>query len=110
MASKTTTSFPTVGNSVLSYVGSGGAAKRCGYTIEMPVHTMGRGKSPTGSTGKKGSSLIHEANGPKCTVTGTLYSANAAEASMTQRNVKIMPPAAGSKDFWRARIATGQRY
>lgn len=110
MSSKTTTSFPTVGDSVLSYVGSGGAAKRSGYTIEMPVKTMGRGSSPTGTTGNKSGKMIHEANGPKCTITGTLYSANAAEASATQRNVKIMPSATGSGDFWRARVKAGQQY
>jgi len=110
MASKTTTSFPTVGDSVLSYVGTGGAAKRSGYTIEMPVHTMGRGKSPTGTTGKRGSSMISEADGPKCTIVSTLYKANAAEASATARNVTIMPSRAGISDFWRARVKTGQRY
>lgn len=108
--SKTTTSFATVGNSVLSYVGNGCAAKRSGYTISVPVETMGRGKSPTGMTGKKGNNLIHEADGPKCTITGTLYSANAAEASMSQRNVKIMPSASGETDFWRARVKAGQQY
>lgn len=110
MSGKTTTSFPTVGDSVLSYVGNGGAAKRSGYTIEMPVNTMGKGSSPTGTTGKRGSTMIHEADGPKCTITGTLYSANSAEASATQRNVRIMPSISGVSDFWRARVKAGQRY
>lgn len=110
MAIKTTTSFPTVGDSVLKFVGNGGAAKRSSYTIDMPVNIMGRGSSPTGATGNRSSTKINEANGPKCSVVAKLYASNAAESSATQRNVKIMPSATGSGDFWRARVKAGQQY
>lgn len=107
---KTSTSnFPTVGDSVLAYVGTGAACRTSKYTIAVPKQTMGRGSSPTGKKANRSSSLIHEANGPKCTIVATLYKANAASANDTERNVRIMPSATGVGDFWKARNITGQR-
>lgn len=109
--SSTTTSFPTVGDSVLSYVGSACAAKPSNKHVQVvPKGTMGRGKSPTGTMASRSSTKISEADGPRCCVKATLYQANAAEASATTRNVKIMPSATGESDFWKARSKTGQRY
>ena len=101
--------FPTVGNSVLSYVGCGGAAKRSKYTIPVSKGTMGRGSSPTGKAAIRGSNKIEEASGPRCTVVAKLYEKNAAEASNSQRNVRLMPSAAGVGDFWKKR-QYGSRY
>lgn len=104
-----TGSFPVVGDSVLSYVGSGGAAKKSKYTTAVPKSTMGRGSSPTGTTGSRSNTKIQEAQGPKCHIVSKLYESNAAESSATQRNVRVMPSAAGVSDFWKKR-QFGQRY
>lgn len=103
MKNSTTTSFPTVGDSVLSYVASGGSGKPSSHTKVVAKQTMGRGKSPIGSAAIRGSSKIQEAQGPRCHVVAKLYKANAAEASAVQRNVRIMPSAAGVGDFWKKR-------
>jgi len=100
--------FGTVGDSPLSYVGDGKASSSSKYTKSMPKGTMGRGSSPTGRAGNKGSSLIKEANGPKCSVQTTLYKANASDANMTQRNVYTVPSAAGVGGFWKERSRQGQ--
>lgn len=94
-------SRPTMGDKPLnSIMCKGGHADRSRYTISEPKKTMGRGASPTGTAGKKGRSMIHEANGPACHVSATLYKRNAAEASATERNVRILPSAIGNRDFW----------
>ena len=94
--------FPTVGDSVLSYVARGGCGKPNKGKL-VAKGTEGRGKSPTGTMASRSSTKIHEAQGPRCTVKATLYKSNAAEASQTQRNVRIMPSAAGVGDFWKKR-------
>lgn len=102
--------FPTVGDSVLNYVGSGRCTRPDNkYVKTLPKQTMGRGKSPTGTMASRGNKMI-ETTGPKCHVVAKLYQSNAAEASASQRNVKIMPSATGESDFWKARSETGQRY
>jgi hypothetical protein len=78
-------------------------------TITVAKGTQGRGKSPTGTTGHRSSTMIHEANGPACTIKATLYKQNAAEAGLQQRNVRTMPSAIGNRDFWSARQTTGQK-
>jgi hypothetical protein len=106
----TKTAFAAVGDNVLSYVGSGSPSRPQYGTLEAKG-TMGRGSSPTGTKANRGATMIKEANGPKCTITGVLYKANAAEASATERNVRIMPSAASAEsDFWKARKVTGQAY
>lgn len=102
--------FPTVGESVVQHVCnlSGKSSK---YTMVTPKKTMGRGASPIGATGGvKSHSMIHEAHGPAFTVKATLYKANAAEASMTMRNVRVVPTVVGNRDsgFW-AKRAYGQK-
>lgn len=110
MTSKTTTSFPTVGDSVLNYVGKGAATRpNSKYVISVSKETEGRGKSPTGTMASK-SNKLREKTGPKCTVVAKLYQANAASAGDQMRNVRLMPSATGISDFWKARSKTGQRY
>jgi|SRR6185437_5168685 len=94
--------FPTVGDSVLSYVARNGSGKPNKGKL-VAKGTEGRGKSPTGTMAIRGSSKIQEAQGPRCCVKAKLYSANAAQASETQRNVRIVPSAAGVGDFWKKR-------
>lgn len=98
--------FPTVGESVVQHV-CNVSGKSSKYTMVTPKKTMGRGASPTGSTGggSKKHMQIHEAHGPAFTVKATLYKANAAEASMTMRNVHVVPSVVGNRDsgFWAKR-------
>lgn len=95
--------FPVMGEGVAEHI-MNMSRKRSSYTTMVAKKTMGRGKSPTGSTGGvRGSTLIHEANGPACCVKATLYKQNAAEASMTERNTKLVPSAVGNRDFWAKR-------
>lgn len=99
-----TGSFPVVGDAVLSYVSRGGSARpNTKYEKVVAKQTEGRGSSPTGKSAIRGSTMIHEANGPKCHIVSKLYSANAAEASATTRNVRVVPSAVGVGDFWKKR-------
>jgi hypothetical protein len=100
--------FGTVGHSPLSYVGSGAAHPNSKYTKSVPKGTMGRGSSPTGTMASRSSVKLNEADGPKCTVVATLYKANAAEASASQRNTYLVKSAAGVKDFFTERARQGQ--
>jgi hypothetical protein len=100
---------PTVGDSVLAYVSRSGSAKAQRGKM-MDTRPMGRGSSPTGTTSHRSSHKIQEANGPKCCIQTTLYKANAAEASMQQRNVRLMPSATGTGDFWKERSQFGKVY
>ena len=102
--------FPTVGPTPLNFVGSGKPQKASKYTMSTPKGTLGRGSSPTGSSGIRGSSLIHNADGPKCHIVATLYKPNASEASMTQKRTYTVPSKAGTGDFYMERARQGQSY
>lgn len=93
--------FPMMGESLLQHI-CNLSGERSPYTKVVGKKTMGRGASPTGKYAKRGSTMIHEANGPKCTIVATLYKANAAEASATERNVRIVPSTVSRPDagFW----------
>lgn len=106
--SNTNSSFPTVGDSVLSYVGHGACTKPSKGTA-VAKQTMGRGSSPTGTKADR-SNKMRESTGPKCHIVAKLYESNAATANDQMRNVRLLPSAAGSGDFWKARSRTGQRY
>lgn len=91
------------------------SGNRSPYTQAMPKKTMGRGASPTGRMAVRGRSMIHEAHGPRFHVSTTLYKQNAAEASMTQRNTKMVSPAIHREDgtgsagtFWDKRKYASQ--
>lgn len=108
--------FPMMGESVLSHIMRSPSSKPGPYVTTVAKNTKGRGKSPTGSTGGvKGHTEIHEANGPACHVQHSLYKANAAEASATQRNVRIVSSAVPRADrkgsaspFWAKRQYASQ--
>lgn len=93
----TTTTFEKMGDNIGKSVLNMSRGSR--YTMSIDKKTEGRGSSPTGTTGKRSSTVIHEANGPKCHIDQTLYKANAADAGAQTRNVKIMKPAIGDRDF-----------
>jgi hypothetical protein len=48
---------------------------------------------------------ILERNGASLRITAPLYQANAAEAGLQQRHVRVVPSALGNRDFWAARGA-----
>ena len=43
---------------------------------------------------------IMERNGASLRISAPLYQANAAEAGLTERRVRIVPSAVGNRDFW----------
>jgi hypothetical protein len=97
MTSKTSTTFEKMGDNIGKSVLNMSRGSR--YTMTVAKKTEGRGSSPTGATGKRSSTVIHEANGPKCHIDQKLYKSNAASAGEQTRNVKIMKPATGDTDF-----------
>lgn len=46
---------------------------------------------------------VYEPHGAAFKIKATLYAQNAAEASATQRNVRLVPSAIGNRDFWASR-------
>lgn len=46
---------------------------------------------------------VMEPHGASFKISATLYKQNAAEASATQRNVRLVPSAIGNRDFWASR-------
>lgn len=117
---KTTTSlassscFPTIGESVLQHV-MNVSGQRSPYTKTMAKKTQGRGASPTGRAAVRGRSLISEANGPQFHISAKLYEQNAACASETYANTRLMKVAVpredrvgSASDFWTKR-QFGQR-
>ncbi len=100
--------FGAVGESPLSYVGSGKAPANSKYTKKLPKNSMGTGTSPTGEKGVRANKKMPETGGPKCEVVATLYHQNAAEASAQQRNTYLLPSKAGVGDFWAERSRQGQ--
>lgn len=98
----TTTHFEKMGESLVQNVVNL-SSERSPYTTTVPRKTQGRGASPTGVKKNKGAYQIREAHGPQFHISATLYAANAAEASTTQRNTRVMRAAVGDRDFWSAR-------
>jgi len=94
----TTTTFPKVGDNIAKHV-MNMSRRPSPYTTLEPKKTEGRGASPTGRKANRGATMIHEANGPKCHIDQVLYKANAPEAGMQMRNVRLMKPAMGDQDF-----------
>lgn len=98
MAKTETTSFEKMGDGWMGHVVNA-SGQRSSYTTPVGRKSGGRSVQPSGTAAKRGSSMIHEANGPACTIKATLYKANAAEAGLQTRNVKLMKSATGSRDF-----------
>jgi hypothetical protein len=105
---KETTSFPKMGDEEITKNVINASGDRSPYTVSVGRKTMGRGASPTGTKVNRGKTMIHEANGPTFRPVTTLYKQNAAEASATQRNTRVVPSALGSRDFWAARSAKNE--
>lgn len=113
-ADVTTTNFPKMGDSLAeNLVNMSG--QRSPYTKMVPKKTMGRGASPTGVAGHRSGYMIKEAHGPCFRIKSVLYKQNAAEASATLSNTRMMRVAVpredrvgSASDFWTKR-QYGQR-
>jgi len=99
MADKTTTTFETVGEDVGKHILNCSGQRNNPYTITTARKGGGKSVQASGTKANRGRTQIAEANGPACTIKATLYHANAAEASATLRNTRIMKPAVGDRDF-----------
>lgn len=87
--SDTTTSFPTMGEDMMSnVVNISGAPSR--YTKPMPRKNTQAGEAPGVGTGRpnRGQSVIRHANGPACTIVAKIVYPNAEGANQTQRNLR----------------------
>lgn len=87
--------------------------------VAAPVNASAAPSANTTVVAKKGSSGgmldgatanhrqgVMEPHGAAFKIKATLYKQNAAEASATQRNVRIVPSAIGNRDFWASREAS----
>lgn len=102
-----TTSFEKMGDEGIPKSVVNMSGDRSAYTKLVGRKTEGRGSDPgIGTKKNRGRTMISEAHGPTFRPVATLYKANAAEASATQRNTRIMPAAMGERAF-RARRAGG---
>ena len=107
--------FPVMGESLLSHI-LNVSGQRSPYTKVVGKQTMGRGASPTGRSAIRPHTMIHEANGPKCSIQATLYKANSAEASKVLRNTTMVAPVierpdhvGSAKTFWTERRQYAQK-
>ncbi len=74
------------------------------YTMPQPRHRSGGANVPgVGDKKNRGSSLIHNAQGPAVCKFATLYERNAAIATEGTRNVRLMPRYTGDGGFWAKR-------
>lgn len=83
-------------------------------SVAAPVNASAAPSRNTTVVGKKGPSggmlegatanhrgpRLNETNGPAFRIQAMLYAPNAAEASATRRNVRVVPSAVGNRDFW----------
>lgn len=105
MADPQTSQFEKVGDPTSIFNDRVGSGERSSYTIDAPRRKGGPGAQDDPASGQKGNrsaSLIHEANGPACTIVAKIDYPNAEGMNQTGRNVRIMTP--GSQ-FYAARQA-----
>jgi hypothetical protein len=96
----------TVGDNVTGYVGNG--TRKAGSTASSQKSEVGKGAAAVATAVPRGSHKMSESSSARFCVTSTLYKANAAEASATTRNVRLMPSCTGVTDFRKSRSMTGQ--
>lgn len=101
MADKTTTKFPTMGESIPK----GGVVNVSG----APSRNTKARKKGNASGGMIAAATanhrpaIQQRMGAQLHPSATLYAPNAAEAGLVQRNTRIIPSAIGNRDFWAKR-------
>lgn len=96
----TQTTFEKMGDDIVNSVVGSVMARQSPNTISVPR------KGPTGSqepaTANHRSQVL-ERHGASLHPTATLYKQNAAEASATMRNTRMVPSAIGNRDFYAKR-------
>lgn len=97
MADKTTTNFAKMGTAAAAVKNVSGAPSKNTKPIKKSAHSKGGSAEPATANARQG---VLERNGFKGAPQTTLYAPNAAEASATLRNVRVMPSAIGNRDFY----------
>lgn len=92
---KTTTSFPKMGTSAAQGIRSAQVVK--GKSVKKTGNS--KGGMLEGATASHRAN-IQERLGAKLAPSAVLYAPNAAESSLTQRNVYTVPSRAGTGDFY----------
>ena len=102
MVDRVKTSFEAMGDSGIPNEIVNMSGNRSPYT-QMGGPRGGAGKSdgPDSSDGIRKSVQIHEAHGPRLAPVTRIYEGNAAEATQSGRNVRLMNRTEG--DFWAKR-------
>ena len=90
-----TGSFPTMGT-VAAPVNASAAPSR--NTTALPKRVTAGGMLEGATANHR--AQIQERMGASLRITTALYQPNAAEASATRRNTRIVPSAVGNRDFW----------
>ena len=106
MADKSTSQFEKVGAPTGIFNNRVGSGERSSYTTDEPRRAGGptQSNSTMGPKGNRSGRLIHEANGPACTIVAKIDYPNAEGANQQGRNVRLMTR--GSQ-FYAARAAAG---
>jgi hypothetical protein len=105
MADSATSQFEKMGDPTTIFNNRIGSGERSPYTIDEPRLKGGPTDPMAGVTGGQASrsgTLIHEANGPACTIVSKIDYPNAEGANQQGRNVRLMTR--GSQ-FYAARAA-----
>jgi hypothetical protein len=107
MSDSQSTSFPTMGDDwITQLVNVSGAPSK--YTKPMAKKNTQSGEAPGVGAGKanKGKSLIHNANGPACTIVAKICYPNAEGSNQTLRSIRRVRPG-GTGGFLGGRGAAG---
>ena len=103
MADRVKTDFPAMGDSGIPNEFVNMSGNRSPYTKVGPgAGGPGKSDGPDSTDGIRKSVMIHEAHGPRLAPVTRIYEGNAAEASLTGRNVRTMERTSG--DFWAKRV------
>jgi hypothetical protein len=104
MSENVTSNFPKMGDEGIPSSVVNLSARPSPYTEPQPRHRSGGADIPgAGDKANRGSTLIHNAQGPAPCKFATLYEQNAAVATEGQKNVRLMPRYAGDGGFWAKR-------
>lgn len=96
--SPTRTTFEKVGNNIAATVGNGQSARPQRGKLVQKGNSKGGGMLEAATATHRAN--VQERQGPKFKPQVALYAPNAASASETQRNTRIVPSAVGNRDFY----------
>ena len=95
-----TTTFEKMGDSIIDQVVGNVMARQSPNTVSVARKGPTGGQEPATANHK---SNVLERGGASLHPTATLYKQNAAEASATMRNTRLVPSALGNRDFYAKR-------